>query len=117
MSFSCSDEHAACKLHVASCTARRVALCALHLTSGKRRAASDRYDEYVATLQHNDRAILEEEAGDGGFVRVLCRKGTDEIVGATVCANRAGESARLRQVRSHTRKVTTGGVSTRALLR
>ena len=34
---------------------------------------------------------LEDEDEDRGFVHVLCRKGTDEIVGATVCANRAGE--------------------------
>eukprot|EP00549_Striatella_unipunctata_P001018 CAMPEP_0118675736 /NCGR_PEP_ID=MMETSP0800-20121206/1624_1 /TAXON_ID=210618 ORGANISM="Striatella unipunctata, Strain CCMP2910" /NCGR_SAMPLE_ID=MMETSP0800 /ASSEMBLY_ACC=CAM_ASM_000638 /LENGTH=534 /DNA_ID=CAMNT_0006571105 /DNA_START=158 /DNA_END=1762 /DNA_ORIENTATION=+ len=46
-------------------------------------------DEYKATFQHNDRAILEEE--QDGFVKILCKKGTDEIVGATIISPRAGE--------------------------
>jgi pyruvate/2-oxoglutarate dehydrogenase complex dihydrolipoamide dehydrogenase (E3) component len=46
-------------------------------------------DIYRGGLEHNDRAILE---GDNvGFVKVLCRVGTDEIVGATIVASRAGE--------------------------
>jgi len=47
-------------------------------------------DVYTAPVDHNDRAILEGSA-DGGFVRICCRKGTDEIVGATVVAERAGD--------------------------
>ena len=47
--------------------------------------------EYVAPLRDNDRAILEGESGDGGFVLVRAREASGEIVGATVLANRAGE--------------------------
>ena len=39
-------------------------------------------DTYTASLEHNDRAIL--ESANEGFVRVHCRKGTSEIVGATI---------------------------------
>ena len=52
-------------------------------------AAGTEVDEYMVSLRGNDRAILEGEDGDCGFVKVVCRKGTDEILGATVCANRA----------------------------
>lgn len=46
-------------------------------------------DIYRGGLEHNDRAILE---GDNvGFVKVVCKAGTDEIVGATIVASRAGE--------------------------
>jgi pyruvate/2-oxoglutarate dehydrogenase complex dihydrolipoamide dehydrogenase (E3) component len=46
-------------------------------------------DVYRGGLEHNDRAILE---GDNvGFVKVVCKAGTDEIVGATIVASRAGE--------------------------
>ena len=48
-------------------------------------------DEFTTSLSGNDRAILEGDDDAGGFVHILCRKGTDEIVGATVCAPRAGE--------------------------
>lgn len=54
-------------------------------------AAGVDVDEYFTSLEGNDRAILEDEDEHGGFVNVLCRQGTAEIVGATVCANRAGE--------------------------
>uniref|UniRef100_A0A7S4WEP3 Mercuric reductase n=1 Tax=Alexandrium monilatum TaxID=311494 RepID=A0A7S4WEP3_9DINO len=47
-------------------------------------------DAYTSQLDDNDRGIL-EGAEAGGFVRILCRKGTDEIIGATVLAERAGD--------------------------
>ncbi len=50
---------------------------------------SEGVDTYKASLEHNDRAIL--EGSDRGFFKVHCRKGTDEIVGATVVADHAGE--------------------------
>jgi pyruvate/2-oxoglutarate dehydrogenase complex dihydrolipoamide dehydrogenase (E3) component len=40
-------------------------------------------------LREVDRAILDDEAE--GFVKVLVRKGTDQIVGATVVAAHAGD--------------------------
>jgi pyruvate/2-oxoglutarate dehydrogenase complex dihydrolipoamide dehydrogenase (E3) component len=46
-------------------------------------------DVYRAGLEHNDRAIL--ESSNRGFVKIFCRKGTDEIVGTTIVAERAGE--------------------------
>lgn len=46
-------------------------------------------DTYTAGLEHNDRAIL--EGATEGFVRVHCRRGTEEILGATIVAPAAGE--------------------------
>ena len=46
-------------------------------------------DAYTFPLQHNDRAILEGQTA--GFVRVWCRRGSDEILGATIVAEPAGE--------------------------
>jgi pyruvate/2-oxoglutarate dehydrogenase complex dihydrolipoamide dehydrogenase (E3) component len=47
-------------------------------------------DVYAASLEHNDRIILEGD-DPGGFVKVLCRKGTDKIVGGVIVAERAGD--------------------------
>ncbi len=44
---------------------------------------------FVQELQHVDRAVLDGQAE--GFVKVLVRKGTDRIVGATVVADHAGD--------------------------
>ena len=49
-------------------------------------------DTYSVQLAHNDRAICEGAADDGGFVKIHCKKGTDEILGATICSEHAGES-------------------------
>ena len=46
-------------------------------------------DTYVQPLNEVDRAILEGE--DEGFVKVHVKKGTDEIVGATIVAANAGD--------------------------
>lgn len=46
-------------------------------------------DTYVQELAHVDRAILEGQ--DEGFVKVHTKKGTDEIVGATIVAENAGD--------------------------
>lgn len=46
-------------------------------------------DVYRAGLEHNDRAIC--EGNNVGFCKILVKKGTDEIVGATIVAERAGE--------------------------
>ncbi|CAE8626656.1 unnamed protein product [Polarella glacialis] len=47
-------------------------------------------DVYKSELDHNDRAIL-EGASCGGFVKILCQKGTEQIVGATVVSERGGD--------------------------
>lgn len=46
-------------------------------------------DTYKASLEHNDRAIL--EGCDEGFFKIHCKKGTDEVVGATIVGANAGE--------------------------
>lgn len=47
-------------------------------------------DCYQGSVEHNDRSILE---GDNpqGFVKIMCKKGTETILGATVVAERAGD--------------------------
>jgi pyruvate/2-oxoglutarate dehydrogenase complex dihydrolipoamide dehydrogenase (E3) component len=47
-------------------------------------------DVYSSSIAHNDRAILEGDEPEG-YVKVLCKKGTDTIVGATIVAERAGD--------------------------
>mmetsp|Transcript_36624 Transcript_36624/g.41200 ORF Transcript_36624/g.41200 Transcript_36624/m.41200 type:complete len:576 (+) Transcript_36624:168-1895(+) len=44
---------------------------------------------YRAGLEHNDRAILENS--NVGFCKIIVKKGSDEILGATIVAERAGE--------------------------
>lgn len=46
-------------------------------------------DTYRAGLEHNDRAIC--EGSNVGFCKIVVKKGTGEIVGATIVAERAGE--------------------------
>eukprot|EP00536_Pseudo-nitzschia_multiseries_P013313 jgi/Psemu1/245209/estExt_Genewise1.C_5600013 len=46
-------------------------------------------DVYRTGLEHNDRALLENR--NVGFVKIVTKKGTDEILGATIVADRAGE--------------------------
>ena len=46
-------------------------------------------DAYTQSLEHVDRAILDGE--EQGFVKVVTRKGTPRILGATVVARHAGE--------------------------
>lgn len=46
-------------------------------------------DVYRGGLEHNDRAIL--ESSNVGFCKIIVKKGTDEILGATILAERAGE--------------------------
>jgi len=46
-------------------------------------------DRYVRAFHEVDRAILDGE--EEGFVKVLTKQGTDEIVGATIVARHAGE--------------------------
>lgn len=46
-------------------------------------------DVYKVDFEHLDRAIL-EKATDG-FVKIVCRKGSDKILGGTIVAERAGD--------------------------
>lgn len=47
-------------------------------------------DQFKFNLDDNDRCIL-EGSHPGCFVKIFCKKGTDEIVGAVVVSERAGE--------------------------
>jgi len=46
-------------------------------------------DVYTASLEHNDRSILDGEKE--GYVKILCTKGTGTIIGCSIIAGRAGE--------------------------
>jgi pyruvate/2-oxoglutarate dehydrogenase complex dihydrolipoamide dehydrogenase (E3) component len=60
------------------------------ISSGSMAAQHDMLvDVYRAGLEHNDRAII--EGNNVGFCKIFCKRGTDEIVGATIVAERAGE--------------------------
>ena len=48
------------------------------------------FDEYKVDLSHNDRAICDGEDEHDGFVKVLCKKGSDKILGATIVSDNAG---------------------------
>ena len=48
-------------------------------------------DRYATQLEHNDRAILEDQAGAHGFVEIYCKKDTETIVGAAMVAPHAGD--------------------------
>lgn len=56
-------------------------------------------DVYRTSLEHNDRAILEDSnsctdgsiGGGGGFCSIICKKDTDTIIGCTIVSERAGE--------------------------
>ncbi len=62
-----------------------------HVGMGAKEAAAHgiEIDTYTVEMKDIDRAIL--EADTDGFVRAHVRKGTDEIVGATIVAANAGE--------------------------
>uniref|UniRef100_A0A7S2KE09 Pyridine nucleotide-disulphide oxidoreductase dimerisation domain-containing protein n=1 Tax=Leptocylindrus danicus TaxID=163516 RepID=A0A7S2KE09_9STRA len=57
---------------------------------GRTDTEGDDVDVFMASIEHNDRSILEGEEHPG-FVKVLCAKGTDQIVGAIIVSSRAGE--------------------------
>jgi len=53
------------------------------------RAAGIEIDTFVQSMEDIDRAIL--EGSDEGFVKVITKKGTDKILGATIVAENAGD--------------------------
>lgn len=48
-----------------------------------------KYTTFTKNFEHLDRAILEGETE--GFVKIHVKKGSDEIVGATIVASNAGD--------------------------
>eukprot|EP00484_Ammonia_sp_Unknown_P030185 CAMPEP_0197030630 /NCGR_PEP_ID=MMETSP1384-20130603/9829_1 /TAXON_ID=29189 /ORGANISM="Ammonia sp." /LENGTH=679 /DNA_ID=CAMNT_0042460017 /DNA_START=57 /DNA_END=2096 /DNA_ORIENTATION=- len=49
------------------------------------------YDAVRIELNHNDRAICDGEAKHNGFVKVFTKKGGDNILGATIVSDNAGD--------------------------
>ena len=78
-------------LVVPRCVYTEPEVAAVGLSPQEARRQQLAVDTYTASLAHNDRAIVEGHAARGGFVEVLCREGTDTIVGATVVSAHAGE--------------------------
>jgi len=54
-----------------------------------RRFGTGQYNTFHKSFEHIDRAILDGETE--GFVKIHCRAGSDEILGATVVAQTAGD--------------------------
>jgi pyruvate/2-oxoglutarate dehydrogenase complex dihydrolipoamide dehydrogenase (E3) component len=79
------------KMIVPRCTFTEpeVASCGIANLAQAERAGVE-VDTYTSSLEHNDRCILEGDT-HGGFVKILCRKDTDQIVGGVIVAERAGE--------------------------
>lgn len=71
----------------ATYTSPELAHVGLSVTEAKTQGIA--LDTYTQELSKVDRAILDGETA--GFVRVHVRKGTDEIVGATIVATHAGD--------------------------
>ena len=79
----------ASRLIVPWCTYTSPELAHVGLTSADAEKLGIETDTYTVDLMDNDRAILDGAAE--GFVRAHVRKGTDEIVGATIVAENAGD--------------------------
>eukprot|EP00931_Biecheleriopsis_adriatica_P066200 TRINITY_DN405_c0_g1_i2.p1 TRINITY_DN405_c0_g1~~TRINITY_DN405_c0_g1_i2.p1 ORF type:complete len:537 (-),score=104.04 TRINITY_DN405_c0_g1_i2:251-1861(-) len=82
-----------CKLSdviVPRCTYTEPEVASVGLNAASAKAAGIEVDEYRSTLEHNDRCIL-EESPQGGYSRIFCRKGTEEIVGGVIVSEHAGE--------------------------
>jgi pyruvate/2-oxoglutarate dehydrogenase complex dihydrolipoamide dehydrogenase (E3) component len=59
------------------------------LSAGEAKVRGIETDTFEHAFEEVDRAVLDGE--DGGLVRVLVKKGTDKILGATIVARHAGE--------------------------
>lgn len=63
-----------------------------YASAGVVKADPTLHDTYEATLEHNDRAILEDGVDRRrGFAKIFTKKGTGDVVGCVVVAERAGE--------------------------
>ena len=63
-----------------------------HVGLGEKQASKDgvEYDLFVVPLSELDRAVVESEDA-AGFAKILTRKGSDRILGATIVGPRAGD--------------------------
>ncbi|MBZ0270449.1 mercuric reductase [bacterium] len=76
-------------LQIPRCTYTDPEIAAIGLTESMAAERGIAIDTYRHDLAENDRAMAEGETD--GFVKVRVKKGTDEIVGATIVARHAGE--------------------------
>jgi len=67
-----------------------VASCGFSTADSARKLAGLETDEYLTRSDMSGGAVLSAFGGNE-FIRVLCRRGTEDIVGATVVAEHAGE--------------------------
>lgn len=75
---------------VPRCTYTEPEVASAGLNSASAAKTGVEIDEFKFNLDDNDRCILEGHH-PGCFVKIFCRKGTEEIVGSVVAAERAGE--------------------------
>lgn len=71
------------------CTYTSPEVAGVGLTTRQAQEQGIEVDEYVVKLDSVDRAILDSQTT--GFAKALARKGSDEILGATVVGRHAGE--------------------------
>jgi pyruvate/2-oxoglutarate dehydrogenase complex dihydrolipoamide dehydrogenase (E3) component len=71
------------------CTYTSPELAHVGLTQTEAEQLGNEITTYTQRLSEVDRAILEGE--EEGFVRVYCRRGRDQILGATIVASHAGD--------------------------
>ena len=76
-------------LVIPRCTYTTPEVAATGETEATLKAAGIEFDVYQSNLAHVDRAVL--ESSDAGFCKIMCRKGTGEMLGATVVAENAGD--------------------------
>ncbi len=89
------------------CTYTSPELAHIGLAPKDAKAAGIAIDTYTQPLGKVDRAILDGD--EEGFVRVHVRKGTDQIVGATIVAAHAGDMMGELSV-AMTNKIGLGGI-------
>ena len=76
-------------LQVPWCTYTEPEIAHVGMYEHDARASGIEIDTYTQPMEDVDRAIADGE--EDGFVKIHCRKGSDEIVGATIVARHAGD--------------------------
>ncbi len=76
-------------LVIPRCTYTDPEIAAVGLTEAEARKRGVAVDVLVEEMSRNDRAVLDGETS--GFAKVLLKRGTDQIVGATIVAANAGD--------------------------
>jgi pyruvate/2-oxoglutarate dehydrogenase complex dihydrolipoamide dehydrogenase (E3) component len=76
-------------LHMPWCTYTTPELAHVGLSAGEAQARGIATEVYMRPLAEVDRAVIDGE--DEGFVKVLVKRGTDRILGATIVATHAGD--------------------------